>query len=90
MKNIILIAITFSLVGCAGTQTREAFTVRTPAYHYEGKLAPNQSALHQEQLNHSLDAAIQKQESLDWRDLQYPSLELDRDNPYDIPMEMKE
>jgi hypothetical protein len=54
-------------VGCAGTQTQEAFTIRPPAPYVPFVATPNVSAEHQQNLEAVLDRSLRDQERDDQR-----------------------
>lgn len=54
-------------VGCAGTQTQQAFTIRPPAPYVPFVATPNVSAEHQQSLETALDRSLRDQERQDER-----------------------
>lgn len=58
------VALLMACVGCAGTQSGAAFTIRPPARD-PGPPPPDLAAVHEENLRHALDRAAEKQEAED-------------------------
>lgn len=64
MRRYIMLLSLAACVGCAGTQSGAAFTIRPPARDL-GPPPPNLAAVHEENLQRALDRAVEKQEAED-------------------------
>lgn len=63
-RYTMLLPALMACVGCAGTQSGAAFSIRPPATDY-GPLPPNRAAEHEANLQRALDSAIEQQEAED-------------------------
>jgi hypothetical protein len=63
LVQVVLLAIAVCVVGCAGTTTREALTLRSPAQSFD--VPENQAERRDWNLRHALDLAIKRQEQED-------------------------
>lgn len=73
MRHSVMILVLMACVGCAGTQSGAAFTIRPAAHAPDPRaLTPNKAAEHEANLQRAIQRATEQQESEDGLQLKCP------------------